>query len=158
MIARYHGCNVLAHLLDYATALVAQDGRERGREVLVAYHHICVAHAGGDDPYKHFVVAKLAQAHVLDDERLARLADDGSLDDPVFVKGHDVSQLFAFPALLSRADNDDSSASATGVHDLYCTTFHFVQFVSHDKNCVMASTSAILGRCRRIQLKMGELN
>jgi hypothetical protein len=74
VVARPHLDDARADLLDNASALVSEHDRLRHRIHLVAHDHVGVAHAGGDDTHKHFVVARLAHAQFFDGEGPALVA------------------------------------------------------------------------------------
>ncbi len=72
--------HALSDLFDHARALVAQDHRLRGRQVLITHDHVGMADAGGHDPHQHLAGTRVFDLHQLQGEGAVGLADDGGGD------------------------------------------------------------------------------
>ena len=78
VVAGLHERDPLAHLLDHAGALVAEDRGGVARGIRARRRvEICVAHAAGLEPHQHLTRARLLELDLLHGQRLPELLENG---------------------------------------------------------------------------------
>ena len=107
-VARPHPADLAAHLPHDPRTLVADHGRQRLRPG-VAHQQVGVAHAGGDDLDQHLVGAGTRQLHLLEEERAALLADDGTRGTVPDRLGHWVAVRPPSRVRICPVTNDEAS-------------------------------------------------